>query len=203
VPELTVKRQRTNPARMNTKASFLTALLALSLAMSCLAEDGNSVGKTNEEWQVHTYPQIGLRIRLPNWKADIEDGDRLWSLLAYPLVKNPAADVQYRVVISANKYSESQYLRLIRNYATNSSEWSDKEHLQTSQMTNTFWIYTRRDVWCPGGFSYPCTGRIKRDAHLKPKDVNRLDEDEQKLAAEVRRILDSIQVISTNSTHAP
>src|SRR6266851_8932998 len=81
-----VKRQRTNPARMNTKASFLTALLALSLAMSCLAEDGNSVGKTNEEWQVHTYPQIGLRIRLPNWKADIEDGDRLWSLLAYPLV---------------------------------------------------------------------------------------------------------------------
>jgi hypothetical protein len=192
----------TNPF-MKTKASFLTAHLALSLAVSCLAEDGVSVGKTNEEWQVHTYPEIGLRLRLPHWKADIEDNGRLWSLLAYPLVENPVTDVQYRVVISANKYTESQYLRLIRNYATNSSDWSNQEHLQTSQMTNAFWIYIRRDVWCPGGFSYPCIGRIKRDAHLKPKDVSHLDEDEKKLATEVRQILDSIEVLSTNATKAP
>jgi hypothetical protein len=188
---------------MNTKVSFLNALLALCLATWCIAEDRVSIGKTNEEWRVHTYPEIGLRIRLPDWKADTQDDGRSWSLLAYPLVENPVADVQYRVVISANKYTESQYLRLIRNYATNSADWSNQEHLQTSQMTNAFWIYIRRDIWCPGGFSYPCTGRIKRDAQLKPKDVNRLDADEEKLAAAVYRILDSIELVSTNATKAP
>jgi len=183
---------------MNTKTSFLITLL-----VNCLAQAGVSAGQTNEEWQVHTYPEIGLRIRLPHWKADIEDHGRMWSLLAYPLVQNPAADVQYRVVISVNKYTESQYIRLIRNSATNSSDWPNQEHLQTSQMTNTLWIYTRRDVWCPGGFSYPCAGRIKRIQDRKPEDLESYGGSEEKLATEVRRVLDSIQVISTNSTHAP
>src|SRR4051812_46306904 len=188
---------------MNTKAAFLTAMAALSLASRSSAADAISVSGTNEQWQVHTYPEIGLKMRLPSWKADIEDQGRRWSLFAYPLVQNPVADVQYRVMITANKYTESQYLRLVRNYATNSSDWSEQEHLQTSQTTNAFWIYIRRDVWCSGGFSYPCSGRIKRDPHLRPKDVNHLDEDETRLATEVRQILDSIEVLSTNATKAP
>ncbi len=126
----------------------------------------------------------------------------MWSLLAYPLVENPAADVQYRVLISASKYTEGQYLRLIRNYATNSTDWANQERLQTSQMTNAFWIYSRRDVWCPGGFSYPCTGRIKRIQNLKPEELEKRGGTEEKLAAEVRRILDSIEVFSTNAAKA-
>ena len=76
------------------------------------------------------------------------------------------------------------------------------QHLLTSQMTNAFWIYTRRDIF-GNGFGYFCDGRIKRDAHLKPKDVNRLDEDERKLATEVQQILDSIEILSTNSVIKP
>jgi hypothetical protein len=188
---------------MSTKSYLLTALVALSLAMNGFAEDGVSLGKTNEEWQAKTYPEIGLKIRLPHWKADIEDHGRTWSLLAYPLVENPVTDVQYRVEITANKYTESQYLRLIRNYDTNSSDWSNSEHLHTSQMTNAFWIYARRDIWCPGGFSYPCTGRIKRIQNGKPEDFERFGGSEEKLAGEVRRVLDSIEVVRVNSTNAP
>jgi hypothetical protein len=199
---LLVKWQRTTSPRMNTKSFFLTALLALSLSV-CGSADEGTAARTNEEWQVHTYPEIGLKIRLPHWKAEIEDHGRMWSLMAYPLVENPAADVQYRVVISANKYTESQYLRLISNYATNSSDWSNQEHLQTSQMTNAFWIYTRRDVWYPGGFSYPCTARIKRIQNRKPEDLERFGGSEEKLAAEIRRVLDSIEVVPANSTNAP
>jgi hypothetical protein len=198
-----VKHQHTNPPSMNTKHCFLTALLALSLSMSGLAEDGVSVGKTNEEWQVHTYPESGLKIRLPHWKADIEDQSRIWCLLAYPLVKNPAADVQYRVLISADKYTKDQYLRLFRNPDTKSTDWSLAEHLQTSQMTNAFWIYSRRDVWCSNGFSYTCTGRIKRIQNRKPEALESLGGSEEKLAAEVRRVLDSIEILPTNSTNAP
>jgi hypothetical protein len=79
---------------MNTKPSFLTAFLTLCLFLSGSAEDVASVQKTNEEWQAHPYPQIGLKIQLPNWKTDIEDQGRRWSLLTYPLVENPVTDVQ-------------------------------------------------------------------------------------------------------------
>ena len=188
---------------MNIRCACLTAVLVFYSAMICFAELGVSDGKTNEEWQAHVYPEIGLKLRHPHWKADIDDHSRLWSLFAYPLVENPAADVQYRVVITVHKYTQDQYLRLIRNYATNSTDWSDQEHLQTSQMTNAFWIYARRDIWCPGGFSYPCTGRIKRIQNQKPEDLERFGGSEEKLAAEVGRVLDSIEIVSSNSTNAP
>jgi len=186
---------------MNANVCFLAVLLTLCFHTSSPALDQPPAPKTNEQWQVHIYPKIGLKIRLPNWKPEIEDQDRMWCLLAYPLVENPTADVQYRVMISANKYTESQYLRLIRNYATNSSDWLGSEHLQTSQMTNAFWSYTRRDVYRAGGFSYPCTGRIKRIQVRKTEDLARFGGNEEQLAAEVRRILDSIEVISTNPAH--
>jgi hypothetical protein len=66
-------------------------------------------------------------------------------------------------------------------------------------MTNAFWIYSRRDVFASNGFAYFCEGSIKRDAKLKPKDIHRLDGDEEKLTVEVRKILDSIEVLSTNT----
>ena len=119
------------------------------------------------------------------------------------LVEDPATDFQYRVVVSAYKYTENQYLSLIRNYTTNSADWSGLEHLQTSQMTNAFWIFTRRDVYSPGGFSYACSARIKRIQARKTEDLGRFGGSEEKLAAEVRRVLDSIVVFSANSTNAP
>ena len=180
---------------MKMKCISLIGCLAFASLFSSLA-DGDG-------WQAHTYPHIGLKLRLPGWKSDVEDQSRMWSLLAYPLVENPVTDVQYRVVISANRYTESQYLRLIRNPGTNSSGCSNSEHLQTSQMTNAFWIYSRRDIWGTNGFSYSCIGRIKRDAHLKPKAVDHLDADEEKLATQVRQVLDSIEVVATNAVTNP
>jgi hypothetical protein len=127
----------------------------------------------------------------------------MWTLLAFPLVENPAADVQYRVMISAQKYTESQYQGLIRNPGTHSSGWSNSEHLQTSQMTNAFWIYSRRDIWRTNGFSYTCIGRIKRIQNQKPKEIVRFGGSDEELAAEVRRILDSVEVVYTNVVTKP
>jgi hypothetical protein len=178
--------------------------LALTSLLSVLAGDAVQMQGTAERWQAYTYPKIGLKIQIPKWKADIEDGSLLWSFLGYPLVENPVADVQYRVVISAYKYTESQYLRVVRYYSTNNApDWSNSEHLQTSQMTNEFWIYSRRHIYRTNAACYSCTGRIKRDAHMKPRDVHRLDGEEAILAAEVRRVLDSIVVLSTNSAMKP
>ncbi|MGA2240756.1 MAG: hypothetical protein ABSH11_01780 [Verrucomicrobiota bacterium] len=188
---------------MNAKSLFLIAFLTLSLFLTGSAEDAVSVQKTNEEWQAHTYPRIGLKIKLPNWKTDIEDQGRRWSLLAYPLVESPITDVQYRIVISAIKLPEEEHLRIYPKPGTNSTDWMNSQHLQTSQMTNAFWIYSRRDVFGSNGFAYFCEGSIKRDANLKPKDVHQLDGDEEKLAIEVRKILDSIEVLSTNSATKP
>jgi hypothetical protein len=168
-----------------------------------LAEDGISVQKANDEWHTYTYPKIGLKMQLPNWKPDIEDQGRRWSLLAYPLVENPVTDVQYRVVISTVKLPEEEFLRLYGKPSTNISNWVTSAHLQTSQMTNAFWIYSRRDVFGSNGFAYFCEGRIKRDANMKPKNVHRLDGNEEKLAIEVRKVLDSIEVLSTNSATKP
>ena len=188
---------------MNTKTSLLIAFLTLCLFLCSSAKDGVAVQNTNEEWQAHAYPNIGLKIQLPNWKTDIEDRGRMWSLLAYPLVENPVTDVQYRVVISAIKLPEEEHLRIYPKSGTNSTGWMNSQYLQTSHMTNAFWIYARRDVFGSNGFAYFCEGRIKRDANLKPKDVRRLDGDEEKLAIEVRKILDSIEVLSTNSATKP
>ena len=188
---------------MNTKSSFLTAFLVLYIFLSGSAEDGVAVKKASEEWQAHAFLKIGLKMQLPNWKTDIEDQGRQWSLLAYPLVENPVTDVQYRIVISAIKLPEEEHLRIYPKPGTNFTDWMNSQHLQTSQMTNAFWIYSRRDIFGSNGSAYFCSGRIKRDANLKPKDVHRLDGDEEKLAIEVRKILDSIEVLSTNSATKP
>ena len=185
----------------NVKPIFLTIFLALASLLNGLADDSTSAQKTYDGWQAHIYPQIGLKLELPSWKVDVEDQGRRWSLLAYPLVENPVTDVQYRIVISVVKLPEKAHLRIYPK-GTNSENWMISQHLQTGQMTNEFWIYTRRDI-LGNGFGYHCSGRIKRDAHLKPKDVNRLDEDEEKLATEVRQILDSIEILSTNSVAKP
>jgi hypothetical protein len=187
---------------MNTK--FFSIIIMALLTFVCgSAEDRVTVQKESGEWQPFTYPKIGLKIQLPNWKADIEDQSRMWSLFAYPLVEKPAADVQYRVVISAHKFTREQHRRFFPESGTNSTDWMNSQHMQTSQMTNAFWIYVRRDVFGSNGFAYNCSGRINRDAHLKPKDMNRLDEDEKKLATEVRQILNSIEVLSTNLVTKP
>jgi hypothetical protein len=184
---------------MNTKTSLLIAFLTLCLFLCSSAKDGVSVQNTNEGWQAHTYPKIGLKMQLPNWKTDIEDQGRMWSLLAYPLVENPVTDVQYRVVISAVKLPDEEFLRLYRKPGTNISTWATSAHLQTSQMTNTFWIYSRRDVCGSNGFTYGCIGKIKRIKDRKPEDLEGVGGNDEKIAVEVQRVLDSIEVLSTNS----
>jgi len=178
---------------MNMKPIFLTTFLTLASLLNCLGNDG---------WETNTYPQIGLKLQFPtSWKVDVGDQGRRWDLFAYPLVENPITDEQYRIVISAIKLPEKEHLRIYPK-GTNSTNWMISQHLLTSQMTNAFWIYTRRDIF-GNGFGYVCAGRVKRDAHLKPKDVNHLDENEGKFATEVRKVLDSIEILSTNSVTKP
>ena len=187
---------------MNTKFPPIIIIMFFAF-VCCLAEDGVSVQKTTGEWQLHSYPQIGLKITLPNSKADIDDQKRMWSLFEYPLVENPSTDVQYKVVITARRCTEEQHLRWYPKSSTNASEWMNLQHLQTSQMTNAFWIYSRRDVFGSNGVAFVCVGRIKRNANMKPEPIQRLAVDEERLAVEVCRILDSIEVLSTNSTQKP
>ncbi len=186
-------------SNVNTKSVFLIVLLAFVSLFNDFAKADLPLQKTGDGWK--SYPQIGLQLQLPDLKADIDDQNRMWSFWGY--VANPVADVQYRVVISAHKCTTEQHLRWYPKSGTNANEWMNLQHLQTSQMTNAFWIYSRRDVFGPNGFAYFCEGRIKRDAHFKPKDVNHLDAEEEKLAEEVRAILDSIKILSTNSAANP
>ena len=180
------------------KKNFFHITIVTLLTFVCgWAEDGVSVQKESGGWQPHPYPKMGLKIQVPDWKADIKDQNQIWSLFAYPLVENPVSDVQYRVAISAQKLTEEQYLRYYREPGSNSLDWINSEHLQTSQMTNDWWILSRRDVFGSNGFAYRFKGHIKRIP--KPKDTERVGGEDEKLAAQVRRILESIEVLSTNS----
>jgi hypothetical protein len=130
---------------------------------------------------------------------DIDDQNREWFLFAYPLVKNPNDDAQYRVVISALKLPEKEHLRIYPKAGASSSDWMNSQHLQTSQFTNAFGIYIRRDVFGTNGFAYYCSGRVKRIPNPKPDAVQQVGGEEGKLVADLRRILDSIEVLPTNS----
>lgn len=156
----------------------------------------DSMSEDSGKWQTHVYPKIGLKIQLPQWKAEIDDQDKMWLLLAYPLVENPAADVQYRVKVSVYRLTAEQHRRL---YPTgDSSGWMNSQHLQTSEMTNAMWIYARQDVFGSNGFAYCCSGRVKRIPVLK-SGVQPVGGPEEKLATDLHQILDSIEVLSTNS----
>jgi hypothetical protein len=184
------------------KPIFLTTFLSLASLLNALAGDGISVQKTGDRWQTNTYSQIRLKLQFPlSWKADVDDQGRRWDLLAYPLVENPVTDVQYRIVISVIKLPEKEHLR-IYSKGTNSENWMVSQHLQTSQMTNELWIYTRRDIF-GNGFGYFCSGRIKRIQNRKPEDIKSVEGNEEQLAAEVRRVLNSIEILSTNSVVKP
>jgi hypothetical protein len=182
---------------MNAKV-FTLALLAMFACGNILSSGAEPLSEAQGEWKTQIYPKIGLKMDLPPWKMDIDDQDRSWSLLAFPLVENPASDVQYQVLVSAIKLPEQQYLRFYRDPRHKLSDWANSEHLQTSQMTNDFWIYTRRDVVGSNGFAYNLTGRVKRLASAHADLAQRTGGSEEKLAAEVRRILNSIEVLSTN-----
>ena len=177
--------------------------MVLSLAMSGLAEEGVSVAKTNVEWQAHLYPEIGLKIRLPHWKAEIRDDRGLWSLVAFPHEMSPMESNRLRLMINVNKCTEDQYLRLTHYQATNSAVWSDQKHSQQSPEGNFGWIYIQRDIRCPGGFCYICAGNIKRIQNMKPEDLENCGGSDERLAAEVQRVLDSIEIVSSNSTNVP
>src|SRR5436309_5612036 len=125
-------------------AKLLIIVLAAVFTFGCLLSSyADSRSGERGEWQKHIYPKIGLKIDLPPWNQDIDDQDRRWSLLAFPLVENPASDVQYRVTVSTFKLTEGQYMRLYRKPGAESSDWASAEHLEISQMTNAFWIYIR------------------------------------------------------------
>src|SRR6266567_3165518 len=164
--------------------NFLIALLTAMFSFACiLSSNAESATEKRGEWQTHAYPKIGLKIDLPPWKLEIDDQDRRWTLLAFPLVENPASDVQYRVLVSAFKLTEQQYVRFYRTPGLKLSDWANSEHLQISQITNAFWIYTRRDVMGSNGFAYNFSGRVKRIAVPSPGAAQQAGGSEETLAA--------------------
>lgn len=182
---------------MNTK--LLTITLAVFFAWICSPVSYAAPGSEETgEWPTNIYAKIGLKIQLPHWRADIDDQEKMWSLMAYPLVENPAADTQYRVVISVFKLTEKQHLRLNPKPGTNSFDWMNSQHLQTGQMTNALWIFFRRDVFRSNGFAYKCVGRVKRVSDTKLSALQQAGGNEEKLAVDVQRILDSIEELPTN-----
>jgi hypothetical protein len=184
---------------MNTKTLIVVLSGSFLLGCSSLSNAAPS-SEQYGEWQMHTYPNIGLRMLLPRWKVDIDDQERRWSLFAYPIVENPAADVQYRVVVSIVKLTNEQHLRIYPKAGTNTFEWMNSQHMQTSCMTNDFWIYARKDVFGSNGFAYYCSGRIRRISNPKPETIQQVGGDEGKLIVDAQRILDSIQVLLTNKS---
>jgi len=183
---------------MNAKI-FTALLFGFFLLGCCSLSNANPPNEQNGGWQTNTYPKIGLRMQLPHWKVDVDDQQMRWFLFAYPLVENPNDDAQYRVVISVLKLPEKEHLRIYPKSGTNSSNWINSQHLQTSQMTNAFWIYARKDVFGSNGFAYNCTAHIKRIPNPKPDAIQNIGGEEGKLAADLQRILDSIEVLPTNS----
>jgi hypothetical protein len=180
-------------------AKYFRAMLVGLFALGYIQLSSADLTERNKEWQTNTYPTIGLKMQIPHWKVDFDDQKRRWFLFAYPLVENPNDDAQYRVVISVLKLPEKEHLRIYPKGGTNASDWINSQHLQTSQMTNAFWIYVRKDVFGSNGFAYYCSGRIKRIPNPEPDAIQKFGGEEGMLAEDVQRILDSVEVLPTNS----
>jgi hypothetical protein len=181
-------------------AKVFTALLFCFSVFGCsVFFNNNLLNKKNEVWQTNTYSKIGLKIRLPNWNLDVDDQNRRWFLFAYPLVETPNDDAQYRVVISVLKLPETEYLRIYPKVSTKSSDWINSQHLNTSQMTNTFWIFFRKDILCTNGFAYNCTAHIKRIQNPEPDSIKKIGGDERILTADLLQIFDSIEALPANA----
>ena len=183
---------------MNTK--IFRYVLWSSFFICCSQINAAPLNESTEQWPTYIYTNINLEMQLPPWKVDVDDQGRRWSLFAYPLVENPTADSQYRITISVIKLTEKQHIRIYPKTSTNSSEWMNLQHLQTSQMTNDFLIYARRDVFGSNGFAYFCTARIKKIPNTESNIIYTTSGGDGKLTADVLRILDSVKVVATNTT---
>lgn len=176
------------------KCFFLSIILCL-IFLTGFAED--TAQKRDNEWQTNTYPKIGLQLKHRGWNADIEDQPKSWMMLAIPLVKNPEADVQYRLVVTIGKLSKEEHLRWFPK--SGPGGWANSQHLEMSFSTNEFWIYCRKDIFSTNGFAYTCVGRIKRDVHFKAKDPNHLDKDDEALKSDLSEVFNSIKVLPSES----
>lgn len=179
---------------LNILKAILLMIGVISLQSSTKADSSLS----------ETYTNINLKMQLPSWKMDIDDQTRRWNLLAYPLVENPVADVQYRIVISIIKLPLDEHLRIYPKANSNLSDWMHSQHLSASQMTNDSWVYVRKDIFGTNGFAYYCSGRVKRIPESKSQMVGGADNE---LAEHLEEIFNSIEilpkgVISTNVSTA-
>lgn len=158
----------------------------------------------SREWEKVTYKQIGLAIELPNWNADIEDYSNLWVLLGFPLVDNPVAGTQYGISIQIRRMAEKSF-RLSRaedkSFKTDLQTWINLSHRVTSQQSDPYWIYIRRDIFCDDGFVYTIYAKIKRVGEKWEFNVKDRIEDYKIIADEAKRVIDSI--IPLNETQDP
>jgi hypothetical protein len=182
---------------MSTKGFLATAFLALlSLPLHCVGAEAMGVPTANE-WQTNTYPEIGLRIQLPQWKAVINDQATRWFLSAHQVEEeDPVPANRYRVMVSVEKVPYEEYEKLYRIYGTNAPEhWGNSAHPRTDQRTNQFWIAIRRDVYGTNGFVYRCDGAIRRSPKLEPERLNAIGGTDEKVTAEMCRVIANIEVV--------
>ena len=160
------------------------------------------------------FTGIGLKMQLPHWKADMQDQAQTWSLGVYPVGNDPHQvypdgphralndpAIQHLVLLSAQKLSEAEYAGLCRQFGTN-APGNRTAFPHTTQRSNQFWIAIHRDVYGASGSVYKCQGLVQRISKERAERLKVTWLDAEKLAAQVWRVFDSIEV-STNATKTP
>lgn len=146
-------------------------------------------------WEKIAYKKIGLAIEIPNWNADIEEHNNLWTLFGYPLVDNPITDTQYCVTIQIRKMAEKTFrlsLAEEKDQGKDLQTWINLSHRTTSRQADPYWIYIRRDIFTDDGFVYRVSAKIKRVGEKWEFNVKDRVKDYQVIADETRRVIDSI-----------
>ena len=152
----------------------------------------------HREWGQVTFKKIGLAIEVPNWNAEIEEHSNLWTLFGFPLVDNPTAGTQYCVTIQITKMAKKSF-RLSRSEVKDEKEdlqtWINLSHPTTSQQSDSYWIYIRRDIVTDGGYVYMVSAKIKRVGEKWEFNVKDRVADYRVIAEEANQLIDSINPI--------
>lgn len=177
----------------------LLLALTLGLLTGCAAPKSSpSPRKGTGEWQLHSFPNIGLAIELPDWHMRISDGEKYWTLSAFPLVDQPVAGAQFGVVIAISKHTQKDFEIFYprRDAGDDLQSWLNARHLQASQKGNDYWLHSRLDIIGTNGLAYHCDGTMKRVGEAREFDrTNRMGGDSRQVGLEMNRIFKSIRVL--------
>jgi hypothetical protein len=186
------------------RLTIIAALAAVGISAGCISSQKRAITPGNaEQWHTNNYPNIGLSIALPGWKAEIDDQNKSWTLFAFPLVDDPVASEQYGVAIQIRKMQAKDHLLYYPKFdGTNAGRfWVNYQHLNAEQESDPYWVTSRRDIFSQDGRAYYCIGNVKRvgDKWELGKE-GRVGGDYHPLVQDTQKIFESIRVISSNTS---